>query len=449
MLKTIIVILLLAIFAAPVFAVNGTDENVITKIEITGNRIDEAIIRKNLAFKEGDTFDEAKIEKSRANLYALGLFKSLQISKLKDEISGGIKIEIGARDGWYLLPVPMFGSRGGERYFGGALLEQNALKYGERASLTASFQDSISHYALSTEVNKLTLSGSIDRRSYTEYQFQNGSYSSPIIDDDEISALAKYGQIVNSYDKDETVLRLSAGMPLADKFRGTAGISFNDIQYSDALVSSPGDTGRINALNLGVRYGKSDPARNAAGIVGRIFGLGMADLQENFKPLPRITMDYGCQAAVDTAFTALGSDAQFTKVSLSASRAINYVDRSRLSVSMKTGYGVNLPFSQLFVTDRSGGMEGVYAREFRGDQIITGNISYRRSFYRNRRGQLVGELFCEYGECFFKGRQGAKEGAGCNLTYQFWRFPLPLGFGYTYSIDDNDWKVSAGFGGLF
>jgi len=441
--------MLFMIFAMPGSAENGPGESIITKIEITGNRIDDSIIRKNLVFKEGDTVNEIKIEKSRVNLLALGVFRSLEIRKEKDESAGGVKMIIDARDGWYFLPVPMFGSRGGVRYFGGALLEQNAFRSGERLSAFAGFQDSVSQYSLSAKTGKLSFSGAVERRSYTEYQYQDGAYNSQIITDRNIGSLEDLGKVVNSYNEDQTVLRLSAGVPLSEKLRGTASLSFNDIQYANALVSAPGDTGRINVLHLGVQYGRNWPGTDIAATVGRLFGLGMADLQEKIKPLPQTIIDYDCQASVEGASKTFGSDAQFGKVALSGSRSVYYTDRSRFSVSMKTGYGVNVPSSQLFVTDRRDGLLGVYAREFRGDKIVTANTAYHRSFFRDSHGQLNGEVFCEYAECFFDSGQGQKEGVGCNLTYQFWRFPLPLGFGYTYSLDDKDWKISAGFGGMF
>ncbi len=454
MLRSILIILFFMFSAGTGFADSAPSGNIITKIEITGNRIDESIIRMNLAFHEGDAVDEAKIAKSRANLYSLGIFKKLDISEQKDEITGGTKIIIDARDGWYLLPVPMFGSNGGERYFGGAILEQNALKKGERISAFASFQDSLSRYSLSTQFNKVTFSAALERNTFTQYQYQDGAYNSQIITEKNIGTLANYGQIVNSYDQDETTLRFSASRQLSERFKGNLGVSFNDVQYSNGTVSTPNDTGRINVLHIGLQYGKFGPGRDVAAIIGRLFGLGMADLQENFKPLLCTTVDYGCQTSLDGSIKAFGSDSEFSKISLSGSRVINYTDRSRWSVSMKAGYGVNLPDSQLFVTDRSAGLLGVYAREFRGDKIVTANTAYHRSLLRNSHGQLNGEVFCEYSECFFdnpqvSSREGAKEGVGFNLNFQFWRFPLPLGLGYTYSIDDKDWKISAAFGGLF
>jgi outer membrane protein assembly factor BamA len=455
--KIISAILLLAIFALPGFAENAetpsANENVITKIVITGNRIKESVIRKNLAFREGDVVDDVKIEKSRANLYALGIFKTLNITRERDESTGCAKIVIDAHDGWYVLPIPMFGNSGGERYLAGTILEQNAFKEGERVSASGGFSDSLSHYSLSTQMNRVTFSGSLDRRSYTEYQYQDGAFNSQILTGRNTDTLGNYGVVVSSYDRDETDLNFSAGMPLSEHWRGTAGVSFDDIQYSNVMGVPPNDGGRINTLNLGVQYNSrnnyGNGGRDMAGAVGRILGLGMADYKENFKPLPRTTIDYGFQASVENSNRALGSDDEFSKMSLSGSRAVNYTDRSRLSLSVKTGYGYNLPFSELFATDRSDGLMGVYAREFRGEEIATANVDYRRPLYRNTHGQFTGDVFAEYADCVFNGQQGQKEGVGFNVSFQSWRFPLPLGLGYTYSFDDRDWKVSTSFGGRF
>lgn len=175
----------------------------------------------------------------------------------------------------------------------------------------------------------------------------------------------------------------------------------------------------------------------------------MADVKENFKPLRKKTISYGFQSSLETAGKAFGSDADFSKISIAGSRTVNYTDRSRLTFSLKSGYGFNVPSSQLFVTDRNAGLQGVYAREYRGDRIVTANASFRRPFLVNKLGQLRGEIFGEYADCFFDGKDGKKEGAGCNLAFQFWRFPLPLGLGYTYSFDDKDWQASMSFGGMF
>lgn len=448
MFKIIAAFLLVLFFAAPGFAVNA-GENVVTKIVIEGNRAHEWLIRENLAFKEGDAVNDEKIAESKANLYALGLFKTLEITRVKDSSSGGTEIIVDARDGWYMLPIAMAGSRGQQGFFTGGLLEQNVFKDGERAVAFGNFQDSQQRYALGAEVNKFAFSATLDRLSYTEYQYQNGSYSSPIMSGASVSALQQYGQFANYYNRDESVLRLAAAAPLAKKLRGIAAINLCAVQYSAGLNSIPSDGGRIHVLSLALQYGKMRSVSNIAASVGRIFGLGMADLKENLKPLPATTIDYFSQTTLETSAKAIGSGQEFGKVSFSGSRTVNYTDRSSFEMYVKGGYGVNVPFSQTFVTDRSDGLEGVYAREFRGDKIAAANVSYRRPFFKSSRGQFIGEAFGELADCFFDSQQGLKEGAGFNIAYQFWRFPMPLGLGYTYSFDDNDWKASASLGFIF
>lgn len=446
---TLLAAIVLPVFlAVPASAVAFFPGNVVTSIEITGNRIDERIIRDRLAFREGDVIDAVKIEQSKLNLYSLGLFKSLDIIPERDG-SGGTRVHVDARDGWYVLPLPMFGSRGGERYVAGALLEQNILKQGERVSAFASFSDSTSRYMLFTEMNRFTLGGALERRSFTEYRYQDGAYTSQYLTERNTGDLASLGTVVDSYETNATALRLTAGMPLAEKLRGTVGVNLSDVQYDRATVALPGESQKIRALQAGVQYGRTGADRELSGGFGRIFGLGMADLEERLKPLPRTFVDYGARATVEAAGKVLGSDAEFGKVTLAGSRSVNYADRSRLSFSVKGGYGKDLPFGQLFATGRSDGLLGVYAREYRGDRMAAASAAYRRSFLRDRQGQFTGEIFGEYAACFREGQRGEKEGAGFNVAYQFWRFPLPLGFGYTYSFDDNDWRISASFGGTF
>jgi len=42
-----------------------------------------------------------------------------------------------------------------------------------------------------------------------------------------------------------------------------------------------------------------------------------------------------------------------------------------------------------------------------------------------------------------------KQGVCFNVVYRFWRFPLPMGGGLTYSLDDDNWQVSFAIGGMF
>ncbi|MFH1368963.1 MAG: POTRA domain-containing protein [Elusimicrobiota bacterium] len=421
---------------------------IIKNIEITGNRVNESVIRSRLAFKEGDILDEAKIEQSKSNLYSLGLFKSLEISSKTVDSSGGISVTVDARDGWFVLPWPFFGSRGGTRYAGGMIIEQNFFKKAERIFFFGSYQDNSSLNTVSLMLPDFTIGVMVDKRSQTEYRYSDGAFNSSLLSWDDMSKFAKYGKISDSYEKESDSFRFSAGKPVNKNLSVSLAVFSGNIIYRNP-ASAPGDEGRINAVQVSGSYGKMESRADMLSGFGRIFGLGMADLNDKLKPLAESKTYYGFQASLENSNKGIGSDFEYNKASLSASRTTVFRDRSQLSLSAKTGFGSGVPFSQLFATSRREGLKGTYAREFRGDAIAAANASYRHSFSRNSIGQLNGEIFAEYAAVYLNGTQKEKEGAGLNLVYQFWRFPLPIGFGYTYCFDDYDWQASVGVGGFF
>ena len=129
-----ILVLLCAAFPAGA-ETEPTEGGIIRKIEIKGNRVRESVIRKELAFTEGDRISEAAIEKSKENLYKLGLFKTLEIEQVWDETLDGVKVTVNANDGWHVLPWPMVGSRGGNTFAALMVTEKNLLKWGEGITL--------------------------------------------------------------------------------------------------------------------------------------------------------------------------------------------------------------------------------------------------------------------------------------------------------------------------
>lgn len=439
-----------ALFSILLFSqlILAQENNIISKIIITGNRVNESVIRNRLAFKEGDVFDESKAEQSKSNLYSLGLFKSLDISSKTDEAAGGVTVTVDARDGWFVLPWPFFGSRGGTRYAGGMLIEQNYFKNAERILIFGNYQEDASFNSVSFMFPEFNFSAVVDRRSFTEYRYADGAYNSGLIVWDDISEILKYGPVSDSYDKELDSLRFNAGKSFGKDFSLSAGIFTGNVNYSNS-ISAPEDKGRINAVHVSAVLGKMGSRADMLSGFGRMFGLGMADLNDKLKPYDGFRTDYGFQASLESANKGIGSDLAYNKAALSANRITVFRGRNQFAVHAKTGFGSSVPSSQLFATNRREGMKGTYAREFRGDAIAIMNTAYRHSFSRNSSGQLNGEIYAEYAAAFLNGCRKEKEGAGINLAYQFWRFPLPLGFGYTYSFDDSDWQVSAAVGGMF
>lgn len=435
------ILLFLLLLPQPMFS------ETVNKIIISGNRVDESVIRGRLAFKEGDEFDEAKLEKSRSNLYSLGLFKTLDISSSPAE-KNGVIVTVDARDGWFILPWPFFGSRGGTRYGGGMLIEQNFFRRAERIFLFGNYQDNASLNTASVMFPGFNIGVFVDRRSYTEYLYTDGAYNSPLLAWDDMSKILKYGQIADTHNKETDAFRLNAGKPVGKDITVTLGVFSGNVKYG-APSPLPSDTGRIHAVQASASFGKIESRMDMLSGFGRIFGLGMADLNDKLKARSGSSTGHGFQLSVENSNKGFGSDFNYTKASLSAGRTTVFGGRNQFSLAAKTGFGTDIPASQLFATNRREGMKGTYAREFRGDSIVLVNASYKHSFSRNGTGQLNGEIFAEGAEALLGGISHDKTGAGINIAYQFWRFPLPLGFGYTYSFDDEDWQASVAVGGMF
>jgi outer membrane protein assembly factor BamA len=172
-------------------------------------------------------------------------------------------------------------------------------------------------------------------------------------------------------------------------------------------------------------------------------------MDEKLKPFYCRKTEVGYGASCETSSNALGSDFDFNKLAATFRCSEIFCNESSLNFGLKTAYGFNLPFSQLFNTNRRDGMLGNYALEYRGTELALTNLSYHYLFFKNRKGHLNGEVFTEFAETWNDNTGKSKEGIGFNISYSFWRFPIPIGLGYTYSFDDNDWQTSFSIGGVF
>ena len=175
----------------------------------------------------------------------------------------------------------------------------------------------------------------------------------------------------------------------------------------------------------------------------------MAGVKDSLKPLAAVETTPALHGTLERGETWLGSDEEYTKGLLGYDQVTLFRDYSRLTIALKSGAGEDLPASEKLSTGQRGLLTGVYAREYRGDRIASGSMIFTRPFFRNRIGVLNAEAFGDYAVCRQDEEQWEKEGLGFNLAYRFWRFPLPIGGGATYSLDDKDWQFSIAVGGMF
>ncbi len=184
---------------------------------------------------------------------------------------------------------------------------------------------------------------------------------------------------------------------------------------------------------------------------GAIFGFGMADLTERIKPLDRNQTQANAEFSVSESDRSLGSDLSFTKLVLGLQSSVSFKHRQKISLRARGSAGLreNLPLSQKITSNRDLGLRGNYAREYRGDRGLASSLSFSYPFRRTRRGSWTGEIFSDAASVWDSGRSFNKNGIGLSFGYQFWRFPLPLGLTYSYSLDDKDGQVNFSFGGRF
>jgi len=427
----------------------------VREIAVVARRVDPDVIRRELAFREGDELTEEKVEESRKNLHQLGLLKTLDVEATWDDALGGYKVTVKADDGWFFLPMPMAGSRGGESFAGLMLMERNFFRQSEGLMLFGSYSEGRTSAMGSLFLPHVFLMGGLEQSLLDEYEYADGGYNSKQFDSDwESEAAEDFGAITNRYKRDINKVYIFGGGRIVPWLRATMGLSLSQVEYNEVESSDPGDTGDLNAwslsLNLG-KEGRGDAGSQGGffGSFGRIFGLGMAGVKDSLRPLPKSETTRALLGSVERGEEWLGSDFEYTKLMLNASQVTLFRNRSMLSLSVKSGWGNDLPASQRLSTSQRGLLAGVYAREYRGDGIAAGSAVFTRPFFRSMIGVLNAEVFGDYAVCWAEGGEWKKEGIGFNVAYRFWRFPLPLGSGITYSFDDDNWQYSWAVGGMF
>ncbi len=425
----------------------------VRRIQIETTRVRESVVRRELTFTEGDRLTGGEIRQSRRNLYRLDLFKTLDIDSVTDPETGMIDVRITGEDGWFILPWPMAGSQGGTRYAMLTLMQFNYFRRAESITLMGMARDDELSGLLAVslpDVSMMIASFAVSRR---EFAYRDGGFS---IKDFERATngetAADFGEITNHYERETRHDRLRFSFPAGPNLRLSAGGSLVDIEYDDAVRPEQVEDEKSRILSLSAQYGERGDATPGAGMVGmfgRIFGLGMAAVEDELHGTRATRTDWGGRVSLDYAPEWLGSAQEYVKLGGRIDRQTRFRDRSRLSFFAQCAWADAAPTGQLPATNREHGLRGVYAREYRGDTLVSGGISYQRPLWMTKFGSFSANGFAEYAVAWFDGGHGAREGVGLSLAYRFWRFPLPLGAGYTYSLDDRNGQISFAMGGMF
>ena len=92
---------------------------------------------------------------------------------------------------------------------------------------------------------------------------------------------------------------------------------------------------------------------------------------------------------------------------------------------------------------------GKYDRQRRGKRAAGAGVSFTYYLLRNQTGLLSLAPFYELSYTDVGPNYRPHSGAGANLFYRLWRFPLPIGLNYTHNLQDGSHQVGFVVGGMF
>jgi len=423
----------------------------VMRIHIEGNRTDRTVFEDEIVLRVCEPWRKEDVETTRKNLNEMRLFRRVEIESRKTVDREGVEVIITLEDGWFVLPIPMVWRGSGGTVGSLMVLERNLSGKAESLYFFGAVTPDSYTAMLGGRVRRLSANAMFFRSQYTEILWRDGGQTAASLfrakADEEDSS---FGTVVNRYEK-----RVSGGTGGLDVRirRGLhAGISLSllNVDYDEPLVGIPPDEGDQNALGVSLRFGK-DRRQGGQGFVdsfGALFGLGLSDLEERVAPLPKPEISWRGDLNSDHCMKTLGSDHTYHRILAGGGVEIEFRNRHKLSLAARFGTGDDLPLTQKLATNRRLGLQGNYAREYRGNSGLGGAVSFSAALLRNRIGTLVAQTFVEGATVWRGGDPLTKSGVGGNFYYRFWRFPLPLGIGYTYCLDDGNSQFSMAVGGM-
>ena len=405
-LKTLLFIISLIVVAS----VSGA-EPIIQSINISGNRVKESIIRENLGFKEGDSWNDSLIEKAKRNLFELKIFKELSITAEPSVSTSTVSVNIKAVDGWFFMPLPMILSRNGEQMFMLMFLGQNIFRKAEKLALITIYNEGNLSAMLNSSFNNYTLNLVERNTSVTEYIYEDSGL-----------ALMSYGDVPEDFEKYTVDYKIKvseqmfvAGKIMANRIKISAGMKSAKVSYergSSGVV--PQDSGMMNSVVLSLNKEERETIKDSDGM-GRMFGLGMAEVKEFIRTGKKEPSAFLWNVGMENSGKIISSDYPYIKttVSLSQKKVFNW--GNSLMASTRFTAGASLPLSQMPTTSQRDGLRGYYAREFRGDSTVNSYLSYKHPIHMTMTGYFSIESYCYWGVCFLNDRRYDRTGIGVNL----------------------------------
>ncbi len=423
----------LNIFAEDLSLYNGYN---IEQINISSNRTKPEILKRYFPLKEGHPFNAAQYEKAQDIFHNLRIAKELtfEVSPTQEK---NLTINAKVNDGYYIFPLA-FATGGSKSAAGISLAMGNLFKRAENIMLFAGSGDdgtmASAAYIQGGNVLQLTLSNlNFEQRFYQGNWINNESIFAT--SDDEEDFKNPLDRVYTKQDSFSILYARRLG-PLSLYIAP----EYSYIKYSEDLAS-----GNYNNISFGVNYRRN--IRSSTNM-GALFGYGLTDKEKSLRDLPQTIFGYSAKLAYTNGGEWSGADFDISKLSAELQSIIELKKRHLLNIQVKGAYAFEAPFAKQVRGAELLSGQGRYSRTIYGERGAGISTSFAYYLIRNNTGLLALQPFYELAY-IYSGQYEHQSGVGATLSYQFWRFPFPLGINYTYNISDYSKQVSFVLGAKF
>ena len=415
----------------------GLFAQTVGKITATTTRMSPQTLQQRFLLKPGDKFSSELYEKAQDDLHKLRVFKKLDFSVRPH--NGEVDIHIDAQDGYYIFPMA-FWTGGSKNAFGASAAAGNLLKQGEQIFLFGGG----SKDGFTTRAG-LRIGNHFLTKAYTQQHFDENFYSG---DWQNVHSVFSTTDDEHHHSLLQTLRGRQDKISLLYMYRfsrtGRISITpeYNRITYAQHQL----DSGNHHALSVGLSF--SDDIR--AGMnMGALSGYGLTDKQKSLQDLPRARMGYTAALSYKNGGHWTDSDYTISKISAEGAWLVELPEHHLLTWQLKAQHAFDAPFSDEITSLDVLSGAGKYARLRRGKQAVGTGLSFTYYLLRNQTGLLSLAPFYELAYVDAGERYRPHSGAGVNLFYRLWRFPLPVGLNYTQNLQDGSRQVGFVVGGMF
>jgi len=412
----------------------------VDRITADTSRMSADTLKKHFSLKEGEEFSEEKYEKAKQDLEKLGIFRTLEF--VYKEKKDGVDIHIRADDHAYVIPM-LFGLSGNKHAFGGSVEARNLFKQAESARLfVGGGRDGFNTHG-SLDLGKHILNIGYEHVNFNQRFYRKGWISNKDIFSSADDKNKYTNQLLGEVHGEQNDFYVSYLYKISDLWNVSITPQYEYYEYEDHVL----DSGNHSHISFGLGYSAGvSPGMNMDSLAG-VEHKHKADILHN---LPQMKIGKLAEVSYTAGGKWSGSNYNISKIGVSGVYLWELKTRHTLAVFAKAQRAFTAPFSnQIESSDLLFGM-GIYDREQRGKNGVSGGISLTYYLMRNQKGLLSVTPF--YEQAYITSGGHAYEphsGVGAVVGYRWWRIPLPISLSFTHNLNDGSHHLGCKVGGKF